>query len=199
MIRTKKLLLVFSAFLFLAMPAGLVVARESDPSEAPAAARGEKIREKVKEAKENWPQHKQEIIDRVAEKLSQVTARLDVRLEKMRRLVERLRVRADRLAASGADVSQALAYLDQADETLNLAETKIENAKSKVADLARSETPRELVKNVKTGAKELRGLFHQARAQMVSALKLLAAAKPTRSGTAPTAGTAPTGADGAGE
>lgn len=136
-------------------------------------------------------ERQQQIINRMQERLAAVIDRLTNVADRLRNHVARIRARAQELATNrGANVSTVESALTEAEKHIGLAETGINGVKDQLAALDASDTPRDVAQTFRTGVQSVRDHFHQARANLVNALKALRdvakSSRPTRGATQPT-------------
>ena len=169
----RKLGIVLSSGLFLSLPIQ-VFAQDVTVSVAPGQIRQEERGAKRDEAKQNIADRRQQMVNKMKEKLAAVIDRMNKMSEKLRGHAGKLRNRAAEVAKNrGADISKVEAALTEAERHIGLAETAIADLKSKLSGLESTTTPKDVAQTFRTGIQGVKVHFEDARKNLVAAVKAL--------------------------
>lgn len=147
--------------------------------------REQKMGERKAQIQAKRTEKQKQIVERMKQKLSAVIDRMNNIAAKLREHIAKIRFRAAELSTNrGADVSKIESALQEAEKHIGLAETEINNVKSKLAELDETDKPRDVAQTFRTGVQSVHSHFKEARTNLSQALKALREAakesRPTR-------------------
>ena len=169
----RKLGIIFSSAVFLGLPFQ-VFAQDVTVSVTPGQIRQEERGAKRDEAKQNIADRRQQMVNKMKEKLAAVVDRMNKMAQRLREHVGKLRNRAAEITKNrGADTSKVEAALIEAERHIGLAETGIADLKSKLSGLESTTTPKNVAQTFRTGVQSIHIHFKDARENLVVAVKAL--------------------------